>query len=139
MVNATNETNVSQKEISTTSKRAGIELSLEESVKHSFHFPKNAEQRFLEATRNINRECYDEADIKFVLKEGRMNLRTIYGIYLSMCNEEGVEKVITWRTFYMQCNGYRTMKPNTMRAVAKFVTMKSKVVKAVIANDTITL
>lgn len=165
MVNATNETNVSQKqrkvlvkiadrllseeEVQVCLSKGGIilpsgsmamPLSEQESITRKFRVrSKNAEKRFMEAYRNINGGCYDETDIKFVLKEGSMNLRTIYGIYLSMCNEEGIEKVITWRTFYMQCSGYRTMKPNTMRSVAKYVAMESKSIKVVVADDTITL
>lgn len=69
---------------------------------------------------------FSPEDWKFICKELNLNLRTIYGVYLAMCAEENITKVLTWRTFYMQCNGYRTLKPNTMRAVVKYVTTLRK-------------
>lgn len=94
----------------------------EESITRRFRVrKKNAEERFVEAYRKIDAGNYTEEDILFVIKEGHINVRTAYGVYLSLCKEKQIEKVITWRTFYMQCNGYRTIKPNTMEAIARFV------------------
>lgn len=70
---------------------------------------------------------FDLHDWLFIRKELGLSLRIIYGVYLAMCAEEGISKVITWRTFYMQCNGYRKLKPNTIRAVVKFVTCHAHV------------
>lgn len=96
--------------------------SEEESITRRFRVKKkSAEERFVEAYRKIDAGNYTEEDILFVIKEGHINVRTAYGIYLSLCKEKQVEKVIAWRTFYMQCNGYRTIKPNTMEAIARFV------------------
>ena len=96
-------------------------LSEEESLIHRFRVRrKNAEERFIEAYRKIEAGSYTEDDILFIIKEGHINIRTAYGVYLSLCAEKQVEKIITWRTFYMQCNGYRTIKPNTMEAIARF-------------------
>ena len=70
---------------------------------------------------------FDIDDWSFIRKELGLSLRVIYGVYLAMCTEEGISKVITWRTFYMQCNGYRKLKPNTIRAIVKFVTCHAHV------------
>lgn len=69
----------------------------------------------------------DLADWLLIRKELGLSLRVIYGVYLAMCAEEGISKVITWRTFYMQCNGYRKLKPNTIRAIVKFITCHAHV------------
>lgn len=86
-------------------------------------FNRNALGRFLEAVRNVHTGNYNQDDIAFILHEGHLNLRTAYGVYMSLCMEKDIRKKITWRTFYMQCSGYRTLKPNTMEAVARFVAM----------------
>lgn len=106
-------------------------MSEEEAIKSKFHVrATNVEERFIEAVRKIKSGNYTEEDILFVIKEGHLNVRTAYGMYLSICAEKQVEKVITWRTFYMQCNGYRTIKPNTMEAIARFIAvMMGKSVK----------
>lgn len=49
------------------------------------------------------------------------HLRTAYGVYLTNCQKEKVEKPITWRTFYMQCRGLRTLKPNTIQALSDYI------------------
>lgn len=163
MVNATNETNVSQKVCKVPVKIAGrllseeetqeclskggmilssgqmaMPLSERESITRKFRVrSKNAEERFMEAYRKIMAGKYTEEDILFVIKEGNINVRTAYGVYLSFCSEKKIEKVITWRTFYMQCNGYRTIKPNTMEAVARFISVMMG--KTMIADDVVTL
>lgn len=86
-------------------------------------FNRNALGRFLEAVRNVHTGNYSQDDIAFILHEGHLDLRTAYGVYMSLCMEKDIRKKITWRTFYMQCSGYRTLKPNTMEAVARFVAM----------------
>lgn len=127
MVNATNETNVSQKGCKQDyGKCQPEELRLRQIVSAMKHGATPASD-----------------DCKFLCKELNLNLRTAYGIYLAMCKEKGISKVITWRTFYMQCNGYRVLKPNTIEALVKYVNMfydeQASVLKAVIANDVVTL
>lgn len=163
MVNATNETNVSQKqrnvpvkivdrllseeEIQTCLSKGGIilpsgnmamPLSEQESITRKFRVrSKNAEERFMEAYRKIDSGNYTGEDVLFVIKEGNINVRTAYGVYLSLCAERQIEKVITWRTFYMQCNGYRTIKSNTMEAVVRLISVMMG--KTMIAHNTINL
>lgn len=127
MVKATNETNVSQKK---------CKYHCENSHPEELRLKKIVSEMKQGATPTSD-------DFKFLYKELNLSLRTAYGIYLAMCKEKNVSKVITWRTFYMQCNGYRALKPNTIEALVKYVNMfyneQGSVVKAVIANDTITL
>lgn len=104
--NMVNATNVSQKE----SKCAC----------GTFHPEELRLKKIIEGMKSTS--SFSPDDWKFICKELHLNLRTIYGVYLAMCAEENITKVLTWRTFYMQCNGYRTLKPNTMRAVVKYVT-----------------
>lgn len=146
MVNATN---VSQKEFDTPLKIGGKVLSeaeIQECLLHGgiilssgdIAMPMSEEKaieskfkvrnacslgHFVEIVRNIKSGKYTQDDIAFILKEGRLNIRTAYGVYMSMCMEKDIKKKITWRTFYMQCNEYRTLKPNTMEAIARFVVM----------------
>lgn len=127
MVKATNETNVSQKEC-------------------KYHCG-NSHPEELRLRQIVSAMKYGATpasdDCKFLCKELNLNLRTAYGIYLAMCKEKDISKVITWRTFYMQCNGYRVLKPNTIEALVKYVNMfydeQSSVLKALNVNDTITL
>ena len=49
------------------------------------------------------------------------HLRTAYGVYLTNCKKNKVEKIISWRTFYMQCRGLRTLKPNTIQALSDYI------------------
>uniref|UniRef100_UPI0035694F50 hypothetical protein n=1 Tax=Bacteroides xylanisolvens TaxID=371601 RepID=UPI0035694F50 len=148
MVNATN---VSQKECNTPIKRGGKALSEEEvnecmanggmilssgemtmplseseSILHVFRpRNKNKEEQYVNLIKKIrNGEQCSSSEYLFLIKEGNINLRVIYGVYLSLCQKNGVAKVITWRTFYMQCSGYRTLKPNTMAAISEYIQMK---------------
>ena len=148
MVNATN---VSQKECNTPIKRGGKALSEEEvnecmanggmilssgemtmplseseSILHVFRpRNKNKEEQYVNLIKKIrNGEQCSSSEYLFLIKEGNINLRVIYGVYLSLCRKNGVAKVITWRTFYMQCSGYRTLKPNTMAAISEYIQMK---------------
>lgn len=123
MVNATNETNVSQKV-----------------YKQHCGQSRPEELRLNKIVSEIKKGSTPTSDdFKFLYKELNLSLRTAYGIYLSMCTEEKVSKVITWRTFYMQCSGYRVLKDNTIKALAKYALMCTGVKEAVIVNDTITL
>lgn len=127
MVNATNKTNVSQK---------GCKQYIGQS--------RPEELRLRQIVSGMKHDVTPAPDdCKFLCKELNLNLRTAYGIYLAMCKEKDVSKVITWRTFYMQCNGYRVLKPNTIEALMKYVNMtygeQALSLKAVIANDVITL
>lgn len=54
------------------------------------------------------------------------HLRTAYGVYLSICEVEKIEKPITWRTFYMQCRGLRTLKANTIKALGEYIRLINK-------------
>ena len=148
MVNATN---VSQKECNTPIKRGGKALSEEEvnecmanggmilssgemtmplseseSILHVFRpRNKNKEEQYVNLIKKIrNGEQCSSSEYLFLIKEGNINLKVIYGVYLSLCQKNGVAKVITWRTFYMQCSGYRTLKPNTMAAISEYIQMK---------------
>ena len=147
MVNATN---VSQKECNTPIKRGGKALSEEkvdecmanggmilssrtmatplptsESILHVFRpRNKNQEEQYVALIKKIkNGEQCSSDEYLFLIKEGKINLRVIYGVYLSLCQKNSVAKVITWRTFYMQCSGYRTLKPNTMAAISEYIGM----------------
>lgn len=145
MVNATN---VSQKECSTPVKRGGKALNEEEIneclatggiilpscemampltekesiLAHLCPRTKNLEEQYLEIIMKIRKgiQCSPD-EYNFLIKEGDINLRVVYGVYLSMCQKYNITKVITWRTFYMQCNGYRTLKPNTMAAISEYI------------------
>jgi hypothetical protein len=149
--NMANATNVSQKECNASIKRGGKVLSEDEikdclsqggmilssgnmakplsddkSILSQFRpKKKNVEEQYIELIKKIrNSEQCSSDDYLFVLKEGSINLRVVYGVYLSLCQKNSVSKVITWRTFYMQCNGYRTLKPNTMAAISEYIQMR---------------
>lgn len=63
------------------------------------------------------------------------NLRTAYGVYLTNYKKHKIEKPITWRTFYMQCRGFRTLKPNTIQALSDYIRLadgqESKVTRVI--------
>lgn len=80
------------------------------------------ELRLMEIKNTIRRGTpITIADWKLVSKEMNLSLRTAYGIYISMCKEQGISRIISWRTFYMQCNGYRTLKANTIMALTRYI------------------
>ena len=123
MVNATN---VSQKKCNTDVKRDEKVLCEAESelITHFFHPKEKMEEQYFELIRKMkNKEHLSSENYLFLVKEGTVNLRTAYGVYLSMCKKRNIKKVITWRTFYMQCSGYRTLKPNTMTALSEYIRM----------------
>lgn len=144
-------TNVSQKACSTLIKKGGkvlsekevneclahggmvlpsgemtMPMSEEREIQILFHPKrKNMEEQYVGVIKKIrNGESCSADDYLFLIKEGNINLRIVYGVYLSMCQKNDITKVITWRTFYMQCNGYRTLKPNTMAAVSEYILMR---------------
>lgn len=115
---------LSNGEIMLSNGKIGRPMSEEMAIAGRFRISnRNAFGRFVEAVRNVNAGKYSQDDIAFILHEGHLHLRTAYGVYMSMCMEKDIRKKITWRTFYMQCSGYRTLKPHTMEAVARFVVM----------------
>lgn len=65
-----------------------------------------------------NGEMKDPEFWKSYLKETRPNLHMMYGFYISYCEKNGIKKRLTYRTFYMQCRGYRTLKNNVIEALS---------------------
>lgn len=72
-----------------------------------------------------NPERLNDDEWKFMARE-LPHLRTAYGVYLSICEEEKIQKPITWRTFYMQCRGLRTLKANTIKALGEYIRLINK-------------
>lgn len=108
--------------------------------KHSYVTSHTEELKLKQIMSEMKRTShFNPEDWHFLHKELNLNLRTAYGIYLAMCREERIAKVITWRTFYMQCNGYRVLKENTIKALAKYALICAGTKEAMTANDTITL